>query len=295
MRATTATATLPRIQQLWVAPDASVNPMATGHLADAYGASLTFPSRPDRPTVIVNFVSTLDGVVSYATAEAAGGGEISGFSAPDRFVMGLLRAHADAVMVGAGTVRAAPAEDWTPASIYPDAAGDFGALRREMALAPEPTTVVVTASGDVDPTHPGLRDPAIPVLIITTRAGLHRCATLASASNVTVTVAGAERVAPHDLLVVLRDAGFRLITCEGGPHLLAELLAADVVDELFLTIAPQIAGRSADHPRLALAEGVAFDVAAAPWWTPVSFARSGGHLFTRYRRAAGAAPKEAAQ
>lgn len=284
---------LPALQQLWSAPDAAVGPRPNARLADAYGAPLTFPKRPDRPTVVVNFVSTLDGVVSYATAEAAGGGEISGFFATDRFVMGLLRAHADAVMIGAGTIRAAPTEDWTPASVFPDADADFAFLRRELGLAPEPTTVVVTASGDIDPAHPGLRDPGVPVLIITTQLGLDRCAELASLPNVAVTVAGRERVAPGDLMAALAAAGLRLVTCEGGPHLFAELLAADVVDELFLTIAPQVAGRFVDHPRLALAEGVAFDVAAAPWWNPVSFARAGGHLFTRYRRAAGTGHKEA--
>lgn len=295
MDAVSAPVALPRIQQLWSAAAGSAAPALPGRLAEAYGAHISFAPRPDRPTVVVNFVSTLDGVVSYATAEAAGGGEISGFFAPDRFVMGLLRAHADAVVVGAGTVRAAPTEDWTAASVYPDAADDFGALRRSFGLAPQPTTVVVTASGDVDPAHPGLSNPEIPVLIITTETGMDRCAALAAAPNVTVTAAGVERVGPADLLAILAGAGFRLIVCEGGPHLLAELLAADAVDELFLTIAPQIAGRSPDHPRLALAEGVAFDAAAAPWWTPVSIARAGGHLFTRYRRAPGAAAKEAAQ
>lgn len=285
---------LPRIEVLWSAVAGSAGSALPGRLGEAYAAPLSFLPRSDRPTVIVNFVSTLDGVVSYATPEAAGGGEISGFFAPDRFVMALLRAHADAVMVGAATVRAAPTEDWTPASVYPDAAAEFAALRRSFGLAPQPTTVVVSASGDLDMAHPGLSDPQIPVLIITTEAGMDRCAASA-APNVTVVAAGVERVAPADLLAALRAAGIGLVVCEGGPHLLGELLAADAVDELFLTIAPQIAGRSADHPRLALAEGVAFGVAEAPWWTPVSIARAGGHLFTRYRRAPGAGTKEAAQ
>ena len=71
----------------------------------AYGGDLWFPpSRAQRPYVIGNFVSTVDGVVSYEIAGESGGGNISGFDESDRFIMGLLRASADAVMVGSGTL-----------------------------------------------------------------------------------------------------------------------------------------------------------------------------------------------
>ena len=284
---------LPHIEPLWsAAGDERAGP---GRLGAAYPGSLTFPRHTDRPTVVVNFVSTLDGVVSYATPEAAGGSAISGGFPPDRFLMGLLRARADAVLVGAGTVRRAGGRARTPAAAFPDAADDFAALRLGRGLAPRPTTVVISATGDLESARPGLGDPVTPVLIITTEAGRDRCAALAALDHVTVEVAGGDRVAPADLLAILAAAGMRLVVCEGGPHLLAELLAADAVDELFLTIAPQVAGRSAGHPRLGLVEGVAFGAAEAPWWAPISIARSGGHLFTRYRRAPGAEPKEAAQ
>jgi hypothetical protein len=67
----------------------------------AYGGDLWFPpSGPQRPYVIGNFVSTVDGVVSCEIAGKSGGSDISGFDQSDRFIMGLLRASADAVMVG---------------------------------------------------------------------------------------------------------------------------------------------------------------------------------------------------
>ncbi|HEX7068998.1 MAG TPA: dihydrofolate reductase family protein, partial [Candidatus Limnocylindria bacterium] len=150
---------LPRIEHLWAEPAASV---LDGRLADAYGAPLEFPRRPDRPTIAANFVSTLDGVVSYATPEAAGGGEISGFFAPDRFVMSVLRGVADAVLIGAGTLRAGANEAWTPDDIYPGAAAEVAAMRRRLGLAPQPTTVVVSASGQVDPSHRGLSAADVP-------------------------------------------------------------------------------------------------------------------------------------
>ena len=267
---------LPRIEHLLAEPSAS---LLDGRLADAYGAPLSFARRRDRPTIVANFVSTLDGVVSYATPEAAGGGEISGFSRADRFVMGVLRGVADAILIGNGTLRAGADEAWTPDYIYPEAADDAADMRRRLGLAPQPTTVVVSASGQVDPSHPGLR--AAPALVITTHAGRER---FDASTSLEVVEAGEDRVEASDLVTVLGSRGLGLVLCEGGPHLLASLLEADVIDELFLTLAPQIAGRSHRSPRLGLAEGVAFSVADAPWWHLVSLARSGEHLFVRYRR-----------
>jgi riboflavin biosynthesis pyrimidine reductase len=257
-----------------------------GRLADAYGAPLTFRRREDRPTVVANFVSTLDGVVSYATPEAAGGGEISGFFGPDRFVMALLRGVADAVLIGAGTLRAGADEAWTPEYIYPEAAGDVAAMRRRLGLAPQPTTVVVSASGRVDWSHPGLASGDVPVLVVTTRQGRARLANPPRA-GIEVAEIGDERVEGRALLEALARRGLGLVLCEGGPHLLATLLEAGAVDELFMTLAPQVAGRAARAPRLGLAEGVAFSVADAPWWRLVSLGRAGEHLFLRYRRERG--------
>ncbi len=268
---------LPRMEHL-VAERATS--MLDGRLADAYGAPLAFAWRSDRPTIAANFVSTLDGVVSYATPEAAGGGEISGFFGPDRFVMSVLRGVADAVLIGAGTLRTGAGEAWTPEYIFPPAASDVAAMRRRLGLAPQPTTVVVSASGQVDPAHPGLS--AAPALLVTTHAGRERFADAPAAPE--VVEAGVDRVDADALVGELERRGFGLVLCEGGPHLLGSLLERDLVDELFLTVAPQIAGRSHRAPRLTLAEGIAFSVGDAPWWRLVSLARSGEHLFLRYRR-----------
>ena len=75
--------------------------------------ALLDPNRTEGPHVVSNFVTSLDGVVSLGVAGQAGGGPISGFNAHDRMVMGLLRALADAVVVGAGTLRSVPEHLWT--------------------------------------------------------------------------------------------------------------------------------------------------------------------------------------
>jgi riboflavin biosynthesis pyrimidine reductase len=276
------------IEPLFSAPADDGRPASSvrgGHLPTAlrerYGSDLTIPLRADRPTVVANFVGTLDGVVSFNTPEAPGGGEISGFFEPDRFVMGLLRALSDAVLIGAGTLRAASGR-WTPASVHPASAADFAQVRQSLGLAPHPTTIVLTASGDIAVRHRGLADETIPVLVLTTERGRDRLARAAVRSHVEIEAAGTERVAPAAVINSLARRGMSLVLSEAGPHVFGQLLAAGLVDELFLTIAPQLAGRGPDTSRLGLVEGTAFNPSATPWARLVDVRRSGSHLFTRY-------------
>ena len=82
-------------------------------LRNRYGGPLEVPLSEDRPTLLVNFVTTLDGVVALGAGEEPGGGVISGFFEPDRFVMALLRAIADVIFVGAGTIDGTRSRQWT--------------------------------------------------------------------------------------------------------------------------------------------------------------------------------------
>jgi riboflavin biosynthesis pyrimidine reductase len=254
-------------------------------LRDRYDGSLSVVLNRDRPTVIGNFVSTLDGVVAFDSDGRSGGGEVSGFSEPDRFVMGMLRAMADVVLVGAGTVRAASTHEWTPRHVHRGSAELYETWRQQMGVhSGQPTTMVATASGSLDPRHPGLSTPDVPVVVATTQAGAERLQAVSPASNVRIAIAGAGPLIDASGLVELAaSGGARLILCEGGPHLIGDLLKADLLDELFLTVAPQVAGRDPSVQRLALVEGAAFDVAKAPWAELGSVRRSGDHLFLRYR------------
>jgi riboflavin biosynthesis pyrimidine reductase len=264
-------------------PDVPARGGLSAALRQRYGGDLWIPLRAHRPTVAVNFVSTLDGVTSYATPEAAGGGEISGFFEPDRFVMGLLRSLADAVLIGAGTLRAAPDERWTPRSVHPASADLFAALRRSLGLRADPLTAVVTATGGLDLDHPGLSDPAVDALIVTTAAGAAALQRRPVRPGVEIAVTEHDTITPAAVLGALESRGARLVLCEGGPHLFGQFLAARLVDELFLTIAPQIAGRGVEAPRLGLVEGTAFAVDAARWGRITDLRRAADHLFTRYR------------
>ena len=254
-------------------------------LRNRYGGELGVALRPGRPTVIANFVSTLDGVVAFEVDGSSGGGEVSGFSDADRFVMGMLRAMADVVLVGAGTVRAAPTHEWTPRHVSRSSATAYAAWRSRMGIASaQPTTIVATASGSLDPAHPGLSAPDVPVILATTQAGASRLRAAGPAPNARIEIAATSgRLEAARLVEIAASAGAGLILCEGGPHLIGDLIAARLLDELFLTVAPQLAGRDEGSRRLALVEGAAFDVATAPWAELGSVRRSGSHLFLRYR------------
>jgi riboflavin biosynthesis pyrimidine reductase len=274
------------IQPLLTAPRHAADARGTQmphELRERYGSDLVIPLAAGRPTIVANFVSTLDGVVSYNTPDAAGGREISGFFEPDRFVMGLLRSLADVVLIGAGTLRADPDGRWTPAWVHPESAVDVARLRAQLGLPSSPTTAVVSGSGNIDLAHPGLSTQDVPVLVVTSEHGVTRLRSQDRPSNLELIVAGEERVGASELVDILARRGARVVLCEGGPQLLGQLLAAGAVDELFLTLAPQIAGRSIDSSRLALVEGRAFGIDGAPWADLVDLRVSGSHLFTRYR------------
>lgn len=286
---TTATRPTVQIERLLPsAPPLPDQPIRGGQLPEvlrqAYGGDLWIPLRADRPTLIANFVSTIDGVVSYSIPGQAGGGEISGFFEPDRFIMGLLRSLSDAVLIGAGTLRDTRKHVWSAEHTHPQSAAAFAELRGQLGLAPQPITFVVSASGNVDLSQRGLATPDVPVTIVTTDHGrgvLRRQAPFAP--RVEVVATGKDRVGANQIVEILRDRGLRLVLTEGGPHLFGQLVTAGVVDELFITLAPQIAGRSTETPRLALVEGTAFTVAEAPWSQLVDLRKSGNHLFARYR------------
>ncbi|MFL5272122.1 MAG: RibD family protein, partial [Anaeromyxobacteraceae bacterium] len=220
-------------------------------LAALYGP-LCMPARPDRPHVFTNFVSSVDGVVVVDPPRGTGG-DISGRDAHDRAVMALLRAAADAVVIGSGTLRAEPRHLWTAERLAGEYADEARALRGALGKAPQPLQIVVSASGDLDLDLPVFGGEA-PSMIATTPAGAARVRR-AGKSGVRVEVAGEEGV---DLRAALATAGLRggaLVLCECGPTLHAEFLAQGAVDELFLTVAPSLVGRPRDLVTFGLVEG----------------------------------------
>jgi riboflavin biosynthesis pyrimidine reductase len=235
--------------------------------------------------VFSNFVSTLDGVVSLQTKGHSAGGDISGFSVQDRMVMGLLRAIADVVIVGSGTLDADPRHVWTPDGICPELANDYQRLRRALTKRAAALNVVVTASGNIDLRLPVFESGLVPAMIVTTAAGAKRLGKQKPPDSVQIHPVRHSRgdIAPISILdEVTRVSRGTRILIEGGPRLLGSFFKERLVDEQFLTLAPQIAGRDIGDGRLGLVMEETFAPRDPRWGTLIDVRRGGSLLFLRY-------------
>jgi riboflavin biosynthesis pyrimidine reductase len=215
------------------------------------------------PVLRVNFVSSVDGA---ATRDGLSGGL---GDAADRRYFELLRRVADVVLVGAGTVRA---EGYGPMRVS-DASV---AWREAHGLTPHPVFAIVSGSLDLDPASRIFTEAPIRPIVVTTPG--RDVAAFAEVADVVETGVG-ERIDAAAAIEALRARGLTRILCEGGPHLFGSLLAADVVDELCVTLEPS------------LEAGESRRIAAGILPTPrglelVHVLRSGSTLLLRYARGA---------
>jgi len=197
-------------------------------LDDEQLLAMVVPDDRAEPRLRVNFVTTLDG---SSTADGVSGS--LGGPADERY-FDLLRRFSDVVVVGAGTVRD---EGYGPMRLD-DASV---AWRRRRGLADHPVFALVSASLRLDPTSAVFRDaPVRPLVLTSDHAEPEARAALEDVAD--VVSCGADRVDPHRLRQVLADRGLAQQHCEGGPTLFGDLVAADEVDELFLTHSPTLEG-----------------------------------------------------
>jgi riboflavin biosynthesis pyrimidine reductase len=271
------------LELLFEAPELPAFDLPAG-LIEVYGGPLGFSG----PRLYANFVASLDGVVALP-GELQSNRMISARSEADRFAMGLLRACADVVLVGAGTMRASPRTLWTADHAYPAAAALYGDLRRRRGRPARPTLAVLSGSGSVDPRHPALEEGA---LVLTSERGAVRLrGRLPRAAS--ILVVGAEApVDPVAAVDALRRRGHELILSEAGPTTFGALVAAGVVDELFLTTSPLLAGRSPCSPRPALVEHAEFLPERIVEGKLLSLRRAGSHLFARYELSRSTTPHD---
>lgn len=247
-----------------------------------YGGALRFRDAP-RPYVVVNFVASIDGVASLGITDGTDSTKVGASSRADRYLMALLRASADAVVIGAGSLRATPGHQWVAAAVAGDHAAMVRQFRVERRGTPEPAPlVVVSASGDL-PAHVALDQPATSTAVLTSASG----AAHVRRAHPLVQVIEAGALGRFDGAAIVAAVGNAfgsgVILCEGGPSLFGSLLEASAVQELFLTVSPRIAGRDHDQPRLGIVNAWAADPDALRRATLASVRRSDDHLFLRYR------------
>ena len=252
------------------------------NLARLYGC-LRMPR--SRPLVFSNFVTTLDGVVSLHARGHDGGADISGFSAQDHMVMGLLRAIADVVVVGSGALHADRQHVWTAENIFPGLANDFRRLRAALGKPETPLNVVVSGSGALDLRLPVFASGKVRSLVVTTPAGEKRLRRQRVPDSVEIRATGRSMKpmsASAILDQVIRLSSGQLILVEGGPRLLGDFYAEHLLDEQFLTLAPQIAGRDPGDGRPSLVMGKKFAPRDPRWGTLIDARLGDGLLFLRY-------------
>jgi riboflavin biosynthesis pyrimidine reductase len=241
-------------------------------LRRAYAGDLGFRE----PCVYANFVSTVDGVVAIPSLPNSDE-EIAAGNKADHFLMGVLRAFADVVLIGAGVLRASPHGTWRPEKVFPAGAEAFAELRRRIGRPAVPEVAVLTGRGSIDPGHPLLASGA---LVLTSELGAERLAPELPPASTLVVLGEATRADGRAVLDALGERGHRLVLSEAGPHVFGTLLEANVVDELFLTVSPRLAGDAGTGSRLRLVE--AADLVPLRELELLSLRRHEGHLFGRY-------------
>lgn len=239
-----------------------------------YAGHLGFCDR----VLYANFVSSLDGVVQIPGLQHVGS-QLNRGNKADRFVMGLLRACADAVLVGAETLRASPGTRWTAERAYPLFSSEFKALRSSLGRPSSPLLVVVSESGNLDPDHPGLDAEALLVVPEKTVGELRP----RFREGVQFLGYPGARVEWTWLLEQLHSRGADAILSEAGPRSMGEMLRSGLVDELFLTISPSVVGQGISSERGGF--GGPVDLLGLEGRAPhlASVRRSQSHLFLRYR------------
>jgi len=180
-----------------------------------------------RRWVRANMVASVDGL-----AEA--GGVSAGLSSPaDERLFHLLRGLADVVLVGAGTVRA---EGYGPARVSPE----YAQARAAAGQQPAAAIAVVSASLDLDFDSPLYTDATTPTITVTVEDARPDRLARARAAGEVALAGRSGRVDLAAAIDVLADSGRGRVLCEGGPTVLAAIAAADALDELCLTISPQL-------------------------------------------------------
>jgi riboflavin biosynthesis pyrimidine reductase len=242
------------------------DPATVEEIVEGLGLRDRAAARAQRPYVLLNMVSTADGRAT-----------IGGRSGPigdraDRELFHGLRSAVDAVMVGAGTLRMERYGRIIPQE-------PRRRLRRERGLSEEPLASIVSGRLTLAPDIPLLAHPAARVAIVTSSAAS------VPASGAQIDYVRAQRDGQLDLPAALAELRERFavhtLLCEGGPHLASQLLAAGLVDELFLSLAPKLAGGDP-------ASGEALRILAGQQFEPplelelLGASESDSQLFLRY-------------
>ncbi|WP_073695570.1 pyrimidine reductase family protein [Mycobacterium sp. ST-F2] len=226
-----------------------------------------YPDPLDRPWVRANMITSLDG---GATDDGTSGG----LAGPgDRALFGLMRQHADVILVGAATVRI---ENYSGAQM----SAAQRQARQLRGQAEVPPIAVITHSADIPHDAKLFTRTEVPPLILTSRDSIDDTCRrfIGLAEVIDASGAAPDRVDPRAVLRIFAERGLLRVLTEGGPSLLNMLIEDDLIDEMCVTIAPVLVG------------GQARRIASGPGQAHTRLRRShvltdtAGYLYTRYVR-----------
>jgi 5-amino-6-(5-phosphoribosylamino)uracil reductase len=215
-----------------------------------YGGGLALPTAADAsPGIYSNFVTSLDGRITFDDPGHYGGGDISFRNPDDRRLMALLRSAADAILVGAGTLRVEPKHLWTPEALFPNDPATAALFTRQRAAFGLPARYrhfFVTGSGELTGRPRALDAPEAEIWFVTTPAGKRALEAQFPDNPPNTVVAGPdERVDMEAAMRHLRaEFGVERLLCEGGPTLIGSLIERRLLHSAFLSTAPQIIGNA---------------------------------------------------
>lgn len=270
--------------QLLFDDDPSSEPSLPPAFRQIYGGDWRIPQIPGRPYTYTNFAQSRDGRISFNEPGLSTGGDVTGFNAHDRWLMGLLRTRADAVMSGDVTINLETEHIWSAEFICPSDASAFSALRQVEEYAPMPLLVILSLDGKLNFEGACFKHPDARVLLATTARGVAQVQDLPCPATVDLHNLGTQSVDLQRLMQILySDYGVRNLLCEGGARAFASMLDAGLIDEEFVTFCPNFIGRTHERFRPSYTEGVAWLPTTAPYSKPISLRRAGDFLFMQTR------------
>jgi riboflavin biosynthesis pyrimidine reductase len=238
-----------------------------------------FPESSDarRPYIASNLVMGLDGRASFRELKGQAGGEQVSRSAQDRWLMDFLRAHHDAQLIGASTLRGEPGPDGRGADFAIDDR-ELLAYRQETLRLGLHKIIVFTGSGKIDLNLRVFNSARVEPWILTSAGGEKNLRTQLKAlgreetPNIIAIGEGPQIDLVAAVQLLRREHGIRTLLCEGGPTLYAELLKNHLIDEDFRTLSLQVLGRSTmpEVTRPTTYGDVSYVPETAPWFRLIS-------------------------
>ncbi len=254
-----------------------------------YGGLVFPPPPPTRPWIYANFVQTLDGIVSLL-GDQASGADIGGLP-EDRWLMDLLRAHADAVILGMGTLRTEQRlERPRPRGpVFRIVHPELEQLRARLGLGRQ-RNILVTAHAAFQLGDYAVFDgDLVDATVVTTHEGARHLesqrASHPAVDIIAVDPAGDSVNMPQAIAALQQRYGIRYLLCEGGPSLYSAMLTAGLIDEKFLTVSPiEVGAMSAHGIRPTVLPNISLSKQDAVHWRWLSCRKVADYQFHRFRR-----------